>query len=55
VQNGMVEWGMVQTKDKHAKMIIEEGKGDSHLNHALQKVWVQIMGLLGELREYLTI
>jgi hypothetical protein len=26
----MVEWGMVQTKDKMAKMVIDEGNGGSH-------------------------
>jgi hypothetical protein len=51
----MVEWGMVQTKDKQAKMVIEEGKGGSHFKQALWKVWVQMTGLPGELREYLTI
>jgi hypothetical protein len=29
----MVEWGMVQTKDKLAKMVIEEGNGGSHFKH----------------------
>jgi hypothetical protein len=51
----MVERGMVQTKDKQAKMVIEEGKGGSHFKQALQKVWVQMTSLPEELREYLTI
>jgi hypothetical protein len=51
----MVEWGMVQTKDKLAKMVIEEGNGGSHFKQALCNVWVQMTGLPGELREYLTI
>jgi hypothetical protein len=53
--NRMVEWGGVQTKDKMAKMIIEESNGGSHYKQALRRVWVQMMGLPGELREYLTI
>jgi hypothetical protein len=51
----MVEWGVVQTKDRMAKMIIEEGSGGSHYKQALRQVWVLMMGLPGELWEYLTI
>jgi hypothetical protein len=53
--NRMVEWGVVQTKDKMAKMMIEESSGGSHYKQALCRVWVQMTGLPGELREYLTI
>jgi hypothetical protein len=53
--NRIVEWGMVQTKDRLVKMIIEEGNGGSHYKQALRRVWVQMTGLPGELREYLTI
>jgi hypothetical protein len=51
----MVEWGILQTKDKQSKLSIEECSGGSHFKQALRKVWVQMMGLLGELREFLTI
>jgi hypothetical protein len=47
--NRMVEWGVVQTKDKMAKLIIEESNGGSHFKQALCRVWVQMMGLPGEL------
>jgi hypothetical protein len=53
--NHMVEWNTVQTKDMMAKMIIEEGNGGSHFKQELHRVWVQMMGLPGELWEYLTI
>jgi hypothetical protein len=53
--NHMVEWGMVQTKDRLAKMVIEEGNGGSHFKQALCRVWVQMTRLHGELSEYLTI
>jgi hypothetical protein len=53
--NHMVEWGTVQTKDRMAKMIIEEGNGGSHFKQVLHRVWIQMMGLPSELREYLTI
>jgi hypothetical protein len=33
--NRMVEWGTVQTKDRLAKMIIEEGNDVSHFKQAL--------------------
>jgi hypothetical protein len=46
---------MVQTKDRMAKLIIEDGHGESHYKQALRKVWVQMSDLAGELREYLTI
>jgi hypothetical protein len=34
----MVEWGVVQTKDRMAKMIIEENAGGSHYKQALHRV-----------------
>jgi hypothetical protein len=51
----MVEWGILYTKDRQAKLSIEEGSGGSHFKQALRKVWVQMTGLPGELREFLTI
>jgi hypothetical protein len=51
----MIEWGMVQTKGKLVKMVIEEGNGGSYFKQALRKVWVQMTRLPRELREYLTI
>jgi hypothetical protein len=38
-----------------SKLSIEKCSGDSHFKQALQKVWVQMTDLLGELREFLTI
>jgi hypothetical protein len=38
--NRMVEWGVKQTKDRMAKMIIEESNGGSHYKQALHRVWV---------------
>jgi hypothetical protein len=35
---------MVQTKDRMAKMIIEEGNGESHYKQALFKMWVHMSG-----------
>jgi hypothetical protein len=54
-QRWTVWWsgGMVQTKDMMAKMFIEEGNGGSHFKQALHRVWVQMSGLSGDLREYL--
>jgi hypothetical protein len=40
----MVEWGAMQTKDKVAKLIIEEGNGGSHFKQVLRRVWVQMTG-----------
>jgi hypothetical protein len=51
----MVASGVVQTKDRLAKMIIEESNGGSHYKQALRQVWVQMMGLPSELRDRLTI
>jgi hypothetical protein len=39
--NRMVEWGVVQTKDRMAKMIIEESNGGSHYKQVLRQIWVQ--------------
>jgi hypothetical protein len=49
--NRMVEWGVVQTKDRMAKMIIKESNGGSHYKQKLHMVWVQMMRLPYELRE----
>jgi hypothetical protein len=51
----MIEWGAVQSKDRKAVMIIEEGAGLSFLKQALIRVWVQMTGLPEELRDYPTI
>jgi hypothetical protein len=51
----MIEWGMVQSKDRQAKMIIEESGGGSGIKQVMRKVWVQMTGLPGELRDFLTI
>jgi hypothetical protein len=51
----MVEWGILQTKDRQAMLSIEECNGGSHFKQALRKVWVQMTGLPGVLREFLTI
>jgi hypothetical protein len=39
--NRMVEWSVVQTKDRMAKMIIEESNGGSHYKQVLRQIWVQ--------------
>jgi hypothetical protein len=38
----IIEWGMVQTKDRKAKMVIEEcgGGGGRNLRQAMIRVWV---------------
>jgi hypothetical protein len=36
----MVEWGILQTKDRQAKLSIEECNGGSHFKQAFWKVWV---------------
>jgi hypothetical protein len=51
----MIEWGMVQTKDRKAKLVIEEGDGRSNSKQAMRKVWVQMTKLPSELRDFLTI
>jgi hypothetical protein len=51
----MVEWGVVQSKDRKVVMIIEESVGVSFFKQALKHVWVQMTGLPEELRDYPTI
>jgi hypothetical protein len=51
----MIEWGAVESKDRKSVMIIEEGAGGSFFKQALKRVWVQMTGLLEELRDYPTI
>jgi hypothetical protein len=51
----MIEWGMVQTKDRKAKLVIEEWGGGSNIKQIMRKVWVQVTRLPSELRDFLTI
>jgi hypothetical protein len=51
----MIEWGVVQSNDRKAVMIIEEGAGGSVFKLALNRVWVQMAGLPEELSDYPTI
>jgi hypothetical protein len=51
----MIEWGILQTKDRLSKLSIEECSGGSCFKQALRNVWVQMTGLPGELREFLTV
>jgi hypothetical protein len=48
----MINWGTIQSKDRQAKLVIEERSGGSHFKHAMSKVWVQMTGLPGELRDF---
>jgi hypothetical protein len=45
----------VQTKDRKAKLQIEEVNGCNINKQSMRKVWVQVTKLPGELRDYLTI
>jgi hypothetical protein len=51
----MIKWGAVQSKDRRAKLIIEEGGGGSTVKQAMSKVWNQMSSLLGELSDFNTI
>jgi hypothetical protein len=51
----MIEWGAVQSKDRKAVMLIEEGAGGSFFKQALKRLWVQMTRLSEELRDYPTI
>jgi hypothetical protein len=51
----MIEWGVVQTKDRKAVMVIEEGAGGGIFKQALRHIWVQMTGLPEELRDFPTI
>jgi hypothetical protein len=51
----MIEWGELQTKDRKAKLVIEELRGGSSIKQVMKKVWVQMTKLPSELRDYLTI
>jgi hypothetical protein len=48
----MIEWETMQSKDRKAIMLIEEGAGGSFYKQALKQVWVQMTGLPEELRDY---
>jgi hypothetical protein len=45
----MIEWGTVQSKDRKASMIIEEGDGSLKFKQAMRRVWIQMTGLTEEL------
>jgi hypothetical protein len=47
--------GELQTKDRKAKLVIEEFNGGSNIKQVMKKVWVQMAKLPSELRDYLTI
>jgi hypothetical protein len=51
----MIEWGAVQSKDRQAKLIIEESRGGRTVKQAMHKVWVQMSGLPRELSDFITI
>jgi hypothetical protein len=51
----MIEWGLVQIKDRKAMLIIEELGGGSNVKQVMRKVWVQMTKLPNELRDFLTI
>jgi hypothetical protein len=51
----MIQWGGLQTKDRKAKLVIEELGGGSNIKQVMKKVWVQMSKLPNELRDYLTI
>jgi hypothetical protein len=51
----MMEWGVVQTNDRKAVMVIEEGAGGGIFKQALRHIWVQMTGLPEELRDFPTI
>jgi hypothetical protein len=51
----MIKWRVVQSKDRKAVMLIEEGAGGSFYKQALKRVWVQMTGLPEELSDYPTI
>jgi hypothetical protein len=51
----MIEWGALHTKDRSVKMIIEECGGCGNVKQVMKKVWIQMLGLLVELSDFLTI
>jgi hypothetical protein len=51
----MIEWGVVQTKDPKAKIVIEELGGGNNIKQATRRVWIQVTKLPSELRDFLTI
>jgi hypothetical protein len=51
----MIEWGVMQTKDRKVVMVIEEGAGGSIFKQALRHVWVQMTSLPEELQDFPTI
>jgi hypothetical protein len=54
-EKNRIEWGVVQTKDRKAKLQIKEVNGCNINKQSMRKVWVQVTKLPGELRDYLTI
>jgi hypothetical protein len=53
--NRMIKWGTFQSKDRQAKLIIEESSEGCHFKQVLSKAWVQMSGLPEELRDFITI
>jgi hypothetical protein len=51
----IVEWGVVHTKDRKAAMVIEELEGGGNVKQVMRKVWVQMIRMPSELRDFLTI
>jgi hypothetical protein len=51
----MIEWGIVQTKDRQAKLLIEEAAARSSSKQPMRMVWVQITRLRSEMRDFLAI
>jgi hypothetical protein len=51
----MIECGMVQTKDRKVKMVIEKCGGASSIKQSIRKVWVQMTKLPSEFKDFLTI
>jgi hypothetical protein len=45
----LIEWGVIQTKDRKAKLVIEEGDGKSNNKQVMRKVWVHMTKLPSEL------
>jgi hypothetical protein len=53
--NRMMEWGIVQTKDRKVKLLIEDVSGRSISKQSMRKVREQVTKLPSELTDYLTI
>jgi hypothetical protein len=51
----MIEWGVLQTKDRKANLVIEELGGGRNIKQVIKKVWVQMAKFPSELRDFLNI